>query len=53
MDSWNHISLQLSPPLTNDLLAALTPPIEVEDGENPHLEVADVKEDIREIGYPL
>jgi hypothetical protein len=39
--------------LTNELVAALTPDVVLEDEGNPHLEVADVEDDIREIGYPL
>lgn len=40
-------------PLSNDLVAALTPDIVLEDEENPHMEVADLEEDITEIGYPM
>ena len=40
-------------PLTNALVAALTPDIVLEDEENPHLEVADLEDDITEIGYPV
>jgi hypothetical protein len=39
-------------PLTNELVAALTPDIILEDEEPPHLEVADLEDDIMEIGYP-
>jgi hypothetical protein len=39
-------------PLTDKLVAALTPDV-VEDEENPHLGVADLEEDIKEIGYPV
>ncbi len=39
-------------PLTNELVAALTPDIVMDDEEHPHLEVADLEEDITEIGYP-
>jgi hypothetical protein len=39
-------------PLTDELVAALRPDIVLEDEENPHLGVADLEEDIEEIGYP-
>ncbi len=40
-------------PLTNELVAALTLDVVLEDEENPHLEVADLEDEIAEIGYPL
>ncbi len=39
-------------PLTNELLALLTPDVVLEDEKNPHLQVEDLEEDISEIGYP-
>lgn len=39
-------------PLTDELVAALTPDIVLEDDENPHLSVADLEEEIAGIGYP-
>jgi hypothetical protein len=39
-------------PLTNELVAALTPDVVIEGKQKPHLEVEDLEEDISEIGYP-
>jgi hypothetical protein len=39
-------------PLTNELIAVLTQDIIIEDEGNPHLMVADLEDDIQEIGYP-
>jgi hypothetical protein len=40
-------------PLTDKLVAKLTPDILLEDEDNPHLGVADLEDEIAEIGYPL
>jgi hypothetical protein len=40
-------------PLTNELVAALTLDVVLEDDKNPHLGVEDLEDDISEIGYPL
>jgi hypothetical protein len=39
-------------PLTNELVAALTPDVVLEDEEHPRLEVADLEDEVMEIGYP-
>ena len=39
-------------PLSDELVAALTPDVVLEDDDNPHLGVADLEDDIAEIGYP-
>jgi hypothetical protein len=40
-------------PLTDELVAALTPDVVLEDAEPPHLQVADLEDEIAEIGYPM
>jgi hypothetical protein len=40
-------------PLTDEMVAALTPDVVLEDPENPHLGVADIEDDVVEIGYPV
>jgi hypothetical protein len=39
-------------PLTDELVAALTLDVVLEDDENPHLGVADLEDETTEIGYP-
>jgi hypothetical protein len=39
-------------PLTDELVATLTPDIVIEDDDNPRMEVADLEDEIAEIGYP-
>jgi len=39
-------------PLTDGLVAALTPDLVLEDDENPHLGAADLEDEMTEIGYP-
>lgn len=39
-------------PLTDELVRALTPDVELEGGEPPHMLVADLEDDLAEIGYP-
>ena len=40
-------------PLTDELVAVLTPDMLLEDEENLHLGVADLEDDLAEIGYPV
>jgi hypothetical protein len=40
-------------PLTDAMVAALTPDIVLDVGECPHLTVADIIEEVEEIGYPV
>jgi hypothetical protein len=40
-------------PLTDELVAALTPDIVLDDEENPHMTAADLEEEVEEIGYPM
>jgi hypothetical protein len=39
-------------PLTDDLVAALTPDVKMDYGESPHLMVEDFEDELQEIGYP-
>jgi hypothetical protein len=39
-------------PLTDELIAALTPDLVIDDPAYPHLQVTDLEDEIAEIGYP-
>jgi hypothetical protein len=39
-------------PLTDELVAALTPDVVMDYGDNPHMEAADFEDEAGEIGYP-
>ncbi len=39
-------------PLTDELVSALTPDVQMDYGESPHLTVEDFEDELREIGYP-